>query len=117
MLNYAIPSLNKGTKNKKTWQDKNKNNKFDPRKKQFKYPRHASHIVPIKHNRFSGQQQSVSVHNNIRPTDSVNKLAKQLLQCWGCKEPHLYRDFPLNKNINLVVHNVQEVVIVNDMEI
>jgi hypothetical protein len=87
--------------NTKTWQDKNKNSKFDPRKKQFKYPHHASHSAPVKHNRFSGQQQSVSVQNNSRPTDSVNKPARPPLQCWGCKEPHLYRDFPLNKNINL----------------
>jgi hypothetical protein len=27
--------------NTKTWKDKNKNNKFDPRKKEFKYPCHC----------------------------------------------------------------------------
>jgi hypothetical protein len=64
---------------------------------------------------FSGQHQSVYVHNSNRWADSVNKPVRPPLKCWGCKEPHLYKYFPLNKNINLIVHNIQEAKIVNDM--
>jgi predicted aspartyl protease len=45
----------------------------------------------------------------------VNKTTRPPLQCWGCKEPHLYKDCPLNKNINQIVHNIQEATTVNDM--
>jgi hypothetical protein len=90
-------------------------NKFDPRKKQFKHPHHPSHSAPVRRNMFSGQQQSVSVQNSSRLTDSVNKPVRPPLQCWGCKEPHLYKYCPLNKNINLIVHNIQEAMTVNDM--
>jgi hypothetical protein len=46
----------------------------------------------------------------------VNTLVRPPLQCWGCKEPHLYKDCPLNKNRILTMHNIQEAMTVNDME-
>jgi hypothetical protein len=71
--------------NTKTWKYKNRNNKFDPRKKEFKDPCHPSHSVLVKQNTFSGQQQSLSTQNNSWATDWVNKPVRPPLQCWGCK--------------------------------
>ena len=78
-------------KNKKSCQYKSKD-KFDP-KKQFKHHRQPSHSAPVRRNIFNGQQ-SVLVHKNNKPTNLVNKIVRETfrlpLECWGCKEPHLY---------------------------
>jgi len=57
---------------------------------------------------FSSEQQSVLVQKNIQPIASLNKVVRPPLQCWGCKKPRMYKDFHLNKNGNLTMHNIEE---------
>jgi predicted aspartyl protease len=37
------------------------------------------------------------------------------MQCWGCKEDHLYKGFPHRKDILKTMHNLEEATIVKDM--
>jgi hypothetical protein len=43
------------------------------------------------------------------------RLRQTPIQCWGCKENHKYRDCPHKNDKARVVHNVQQVEIVEDM--
>jgi hypothetical protein len=45
----------------------------------------------------------------------LRKRGRPPLQCWGCKEDHLYKDFPHIKDIVKNVHNIQEATPVRDM--
>jgi hypothetical protein len=45
----------------------------------------------------------------------VNKTIQPPLQCWVCKEPNLFQDSLLNKNINQILHNIQEATTINDI--
>jgi predicted aspartyl protease len=47
--------------------------------------------------------------------DSLRKRGRPPIQCWGCKEDHMYKDFPHIKDRVKIVHNVQEATIVEDM--
>ena len=37
------------------------------------------------------------------------------IQCWGCKEDHLYKDFPHRKDKGKTFHNIQEDTTIEDM--
>jgi hypothetical protein len=47
--------------------------------------------------------------------DSLGKRGRPPIQCWGCKEYHLYKDFPHIKDRVKTVHNIQEATTVKDM--
>jgi hypothetical protein len=47
----------------------------------------------------------------------LGKRGRPPIQCWGCKEDHLYKDFPHRKDRVKTVHNVQEDTTVEDMGI
>jgi hypothetical protein len=71
-------------------------------------------------------QPSRSVHQQNFPSQSGNRPAEQArekveepkkgpLQCWGCGEPHLLRDFPHRQHDNKKFYHVQEATTVNDV--
>jgi hypothetical protein len=47
----------------------------------------------------------------------LGKRGRPPIQCWGCKEDHLYKDFPDRKDRVRNVHNIQEATTVKDMGI
>jgi len=77
-------------------------------------PCHPSHSAQVRRNKFNGKQ-SVWVQNSNKPKYLENKTTHPPLQCWGFKEPHLYRDCPINENMTMTMNNIQEATIVNDM--
>jgi hypothetical protein len=64
-------------------------------------------------------QQNFPSQSRNKPTEQAREGTKEPkkgpLQCWGCGEPHLLRDFPHRKHDNRKVYNVQEETIVNDV--
>jgi hypothetical protein len=47
--------------------------------------------------------------------DSLGKRGRPSIQCWGCKEDHLYKDFPHRKDKMKTMHNIQEATTIEDM--
>jgi hypothetical protein len=47
--------------------------------------------------------------------EKVEEQKKGPLQCWGCGEAHMLRDFPHRQHDSKRVYNVQEATIVNDV--
>jgi hypothetical protein len=45
----------------------------------------------------------------------LGKRGRPPIQCWGCKEDHLYKDFPHRKDRVKIVHKIQEAKTVKDM--
>jgi hypothetical protein len=45
----------------------------------------------------------------------LGKKGRPPIQCWGCKENHLYKDFLHRGDKTKTMHNIQEATIVEDM--
>jgi hypothetical protein len=90
----------------KYWKDKKKE-KSDQRKKGFKPPFNRN--IPNKN------QQDQPAKDESKREDSLGKRGRPPIQCWGCKEDHLYKDFPHKKDKVNTMHNIQEATTVEDM--
>jgi hypothetical protein len=88
------------------WKDKKKE-KFDQRKKGFKPPFHRNEPNKNHQDRYAKDES--------KKEDSLGKRGRPPIQCWGCKEDHLYKDFPHRKDIMKTMHNLQEATTVEDM--
>jgi hypothetical protein len=91
---------------KKSWNDKKKE-KFDQRRKGFKPPFNIN--SPNKNN------QDQYAKDESKRQDSLGKSGRPPIQCWGCKEDHLYKDFPHKKDKVKTMQNIQEATTVEDM--
>jgi hypothetical protein len=92
----------------KTWNDKIKG-KREQRKKGFK--------PPFFKNISQADQQGKSTQNEHKTRYLFAKRPRQqLVQCWGCEGNHLYKDFPHKGERMKIVHNIQEVEIVEGTE-
>ena len=91
---------------KKPWKDKKKE-KFDQRKKGFK--------APFNRNEPNKNHQDQYVKDESKKEDSLGKRGRPPIQCRGCKEDHLCKDFPHRKDRVKTVHNIQEATIVGDI--
>ena len=69
----------------KSWKDKRKE-KSDQRRKGFK--------PPFNRNEPNGNHQDEYARGDFKKEDSLGKRGRSPIQCWGCKEDHLYKDFP-----------------------
>jgi hypothetical protein len=90
----------------KSWKDK-KNVKSDQRRKGFKPP-----FNRIESNR---NHQDQYAKGDFNKEDSLGKRGRPPIQCWGCKENHLYKDFPHRKDRVNTMHTIQEATTVKDM--
>jgi hypothetical protein len=90
----------------KSWKDKKKE-KSDQRKKRFK--------PPFNINEPNKNQQDRYAKDESKEEDSFEKRGRPPIQCWGCKEYHLYKDCPHRKDRVKTVHNIQEATIVKYM--
>jgi hypothetical protein len=90
----------------KSWKDK-KNEKFDQRRKGFKNSFHR--------NEPNRNHQYQYAKGDFKKQDSLGKRGRPPIQCWGCKEDHLYKDCPHRKERVKIVHNIQEATSVRDM--
>jgi hypothetical protein len=84
-----------------SWKDKKKE-KFDQRGKGFK--------PPININIPNTNQQDHPAKNESKREDSLGKMGRPPIKCWGCKEDHMYKDFPHREDKMRTLHNIQEVV-------
>ena len=58
-----------------------------------KEKRHKGFKPPFFRNNSQANQQGQSTQNEHKTTDSFGKMSrKQPVQCWECKENHLYKD-------------------------
>jgi hypothetical protein len=92
----------------KSWKDKRKQ-KFDQRKKGFKPPFNRN--IPNKNHQYQYAK------DESKREDSLVKRGRPPIQCWGCKEDHVYKDFSHRKDIVKTMHNNQEATKVEDMGI
>jgi hypothetical protein len=90
----------------KYWKDKKKE-KSDQRRKGFKPPFNRN--IPNKN------QQDQSAKDESKREESLGKRGRPPIQCWGCKEDHMYKDFPHRKDKVKTMHNIQEATTVEDM--
>jgi TPP-dependent indolepyruvate ferredoxin oxidoreductase alpha subunit len=90
----------------KYWKDKRKE-KFNQRRKGFK--------PPINRNEPNRNHQEKYAKGESKKEDSLRKRGRPPIQCWGCKENHLYKDLPHRKDRVNIVHNVQEATTVEDI--
>jgi hypothetical protein len=90
----------------KYWKDK-KNVKSDQRRKGFK--------PPFNRNEPNRNHQDQYAKGDFKKEDSLGKRGIPPIQCWGCKEDHLYKDFPHRKDRVKTVHKIQEATTVEDM--
>jgi hypothetical protein len=70
--------------------------------------------------RFNRNEPNRNHHDQYAKGDSkkeysLGKRGRPPIQCWGCKEDHLYKDFPHRKDRVKTVHNIQEATTVKDM--
>jgi hypothetical protein len=91
----------------KSWKDKKKD-KFNQKRKGFK--------PPFDRNEPNRNHQDQYAKGESKKEDSLGKRGRPPIQCWGCKEDHLYKDFPHIKDRVKTMHNVQEATTVEDME-
>jgi hypothetical protein len=79
------------------------------------YEKYAQSVQPSR----SVHQQNFSSQSRNKPLEQANERAKEPkkgpLQCWGCGEPHILRDYPHRQHDNKRVYNVQGEAIVNDL--
>jgi len=47
--------------------------------------------------------------------DSLEKMGRLPIKCWGCKEDHMYKDFPHKEDKMRTLHNIYKDTIVEDM--
>jgi hypothetical protein len=94
----------------KSWKDK-KNAKFGQRRKGFKPPFNTNEP-----NRNHQDHQSKEyAKEDFKKEYSLGKRGRPPIQCWGCKEDHMCKDFPHRKDRTKTVHDIQETTIVKDM--
>jgi hypothetical protein len=91
---------------KKSWKDK-KNVNSDQRKKGFK--------PPFNRNEPNRNHQDQYAKGDFKKEDSLGKQRIPKIQFWGCKEDHLYEDFPHRKNRVKTMHKIQEATTIKDM--
>jgi hypothetical protein len=92
----------------KSWKDK-KNAKSDQRRKVFK--------PTFNRNEPNRNHQDQYAKGDSKKEDSLGKRGVPTIQCWGCKEYHLYKDCPHRKDIVKTMNNIQEATTVEDMGI
>jgi hypothetical protein len=90
----------------KSWKEK-KNENFDQRRKGFK--------PPFNGNQPNRNRQDQYAKGESKKEDSLGKRGRPPIQCWGCKEDHLYKDCPHRKDRMKTMHNIQEATTVKDM--
>jgi hypothetical protein len=90
----------------KSWKDK-KNVKSDQRRKGFK--------PPLNRNEPNRNHQDQYAKRDSKTEDSLGKRGIPPIQCWGCKEDHLYKDCPHRKDRVKTMQNIQEATTVKDM--
>ena len=90
----------------KSWKDK-KNVNSDQKRKGFK--------PPLNRNEPNRNHQDQYAKGDFKKEDSLGKRGMSPIQCWGCKEDHLYKDFPHIKDRVKTVHNIQDATTVKDM--
>jgi hypothetical protein len=83
--------------------------KSDQRRKGFK--------PPFNRNEPNRNHQDQYAKGDSKKEDSLGKMGRPPIQCWGCKEDRLYKDCPHRKDRVKTVHNIQESTIVKDMRI
>jgi hypothetical protein len=83
----------------KYWKDKKKEN-YNQRKKGFK--------PPFNRNSPNKNQPDQPAKDESKREDSLVKRGRPPIQYWGCKEDHMYKDFPHIKDKLKTVHNIQE---------
>jgi hypothetical protein len=81
--------------------------KSDQRRKGFK--------PSFKRNEPNRNHQDQYAKGDLKKEYSLGKRGRPPIQCWGCKEDHLYKDCPHKKDIVKTVHNIQEDTIVKYM--
>jgi hypothetical protein len=90
----------------KSWKDK-KNVKSNQRRKGFK--------PSFNRNEPNRIHQDQYPKGDFKKKYSLGKRGRPPIQCWGCKEDHLYKDFAHRKDRVKTVHSIQEETIVKDM--
>jgi hypothetical protein len=90
----------------KSWKE-NKNGTSDKKRKAFK--------PSFNRNEPNRSRQDQYAKRDFKKDDSLGKRGRPPIQCWGCKEDHMYKDFPHRKDRVKTVHNIQEATIVKDM--
>jgi hypothetical protein len=73
----------------KSWKEKKKEN-FDQRRKGFK--------PPFDRNEHSKNHQYQYAKDDSKKEYSLGKGVRPPIQCWGCREDYLYKDFPHTKD-------------------
>jgi hypothetical protein len=81
----------------KSWKDK-KNVKSDQRRKGLK--------PSFNRNEPNRNHQDQYAKGDFKKEDSLGKRGRPPIQCWGCKEDHLYKDFPHRKERVKTMHNI-----------
>jgi hypothetical protein len=69
----------------KSWKDKKKD-KSDQRRKGFK--------PSFNRNSPNKNQQDWFAKDESKREESLGKRGRPPIKCWGCKEDHMYKDFP-----------------------
>jgi hypothetical protein len=90
----------------KSWKDK-KNVKSGQRRKGFN--------PPFNRNEPNINHQDQYARGDFKKKYSLGKRGRQPIQCWGCKEDHLYKDFLHRKDRVNTVQNIQEATTIKDM--
>jgi hypothetical protein len=65
--------------------------------------------------RLNKNHQDQYAKDDSKKEDFLGKRGRPPIQCWGCKEDHLYNYFPHRKDRVNTVYNIQEATIVEDM--
>jgi hypothetical protein len=90
----------------KPWKDK-KEEKSNQRRKGFK--------SPFNRNEPNINHQDQYAKGESKKEDFLGKRGRPPIQCWECKEYHMYKDCPHRKDRVKTMHNVQEATTVKDM--
>ena len=80
---------------------------YDQRRKGFK--------PPFSRNERNRNHQDQYAKGDFKKEYSLGKRGRPTIQCWGCKQDHMYKDCPHRKYRVKTVHNIQEATIVEDM--
>jgi hypothetical protein len=83
--------------------------KSDQRRKGFK--------PPFNRNEPNRNHQDQYAKGDFKKEYSLGKRGREPIQCWGCKEDHLYKDFPHRRDKVKTVHTIQEATTVKDTRI
>jgi hypothetical protein len=90
----------------KSWKDK-KNEKSDQRRKGFK--------TSFNRNEPNRNHQDQYAKGDSKKEDPLGKRGRPPIQCWGCKEDHMYKDCPHRKERVKTVHHIQEATTIEDI--